>query len=297
MRKHVTLLAGALGLAGCFALNLSAQQYPLPLDMVAKFGANASWAEEFQLTLNTQSQDDFVIGRVSYQNEDAGPKRVTIAWQFKASGAIEGNSTQSVDVSFKPTAVARRAGTTTVIYVVGWSDRTGRVVVERWDLSQAVLGDAIPVGGGAAYSLFSQPHIERSIEWISETGSVSPIWDAACEVYGNSLLLLTRAPTKILSLNLDSRTTTNLYSASDVGLSGLAGHRMISIGKHSTGGFIAFTEPRKPWESVMQYLQLHDYFVMRDSDSDGSFDSTAFVDYSLFYDIYPPPWNMKYHEP
>lgn len=281
-----SMLAGVAG-------RVLSQQYPLPEDMIASFASEKTWAEE--LWLPTQLSTDVVNARITFENDVASSK-VTIAWFFEKTGASARTSTQTVDVSFRPTAVARRAGTTMKFYVVGWSDRTGRVIVESWTFGQYLLGSSTPPGGGPTISTMSQPTITRVVEWISDASAMAPVWDAACQAYGNALLLLVSgSPTKIWSLDLDSRVPTELYSATTY--SALAGHRMISIGKHGTDGLIGMTERRRTWEHGQKYPGPDLYFVMRDTDLDGSFDILSAESTDDFSYMYPPPWDNKYEEP
>ena len=200
------------------------------------------------------------------------------------------------DVSFKPTAIARRAGTTNTFYVVGWADRTGRVIVESWTFGAFTLAAAMPTQGGPAVTVFTKPPVTRFLEWISDTNALPPIWDAGCETYGNKLLLLASGtPTRIWTLDLGSRVISILYS-SDTNAA-LAGHRMMSIGKHPVAGFAIFTEQRKPWDHLETVTSPGMYFLMRDTDSNGSIDAVSAEPTETFYYHYPPPWDLKYAEP
>jgi hypothetical protein len=270
---------------------LIGQQSPLPQNMLATF--SGSWAED--LWLPTPLPTDIVNAQIKYENSDT-TKRVTIDWFYEATGAKPGVSTQSFDIAFRPTAIARRAGKTTRFYLVGWSDRTGNVIVESWTFGQFLLGSGMPQGGGTAYSTFSPPPITRVVEWISERNTLPPIWDAACQTYGNTLLLLANStPTVIWSLDLATLSVSELFSASTT--PGLAGHRMLVIAKHGADGLVAVSEPRRVWDSPTFPPGNELYVVMKDVNLDGTFDVVYEEFASIFYEQYPSPWNNKYVEP
>jgi hypothetical protein len=268
----------------------AAAQSPLPTDMQAVYVHN--WADEMWLPV--QLPADVINARITYENTEAN--RVRIKWFYEKTGARSGSAETVVDLAFQPTAIARHAGTSMKFYVVGWSERTGRVVVESWTFGTYSLGSAMPPGGGVAKSVFSVPAITRVLEWVSEANTVPPIWDAACQVYGNKLLLLTSgAPTRILSLNLTTLALTTLYNAT--GYPALAGHRMLIIGRHGADGMLAVSEPRRVWDNPMSNDPASLYFVMRDTNVDGTFDATSSVTSADFYYVYAPPWDNKYTAP
>lgn len=265
-------------------------QAPLPSGMVAAFEAEGTWAED--LWLPTAPGDE-VRARFTFGN--GAVNRIGIDWQFSKAGAATRTSSQSVDVSFRPTSVARRAGTTMTFYVVGWSERTGRVIVEEWAFEQFVLGSSMPAGGGPPVSVFGQPAITRTVEWISESGSLTPIWDAVCNPYANTLLLLdSGATTRVWSLDLGTHALAESFSSASQ--PALAGHRMITAARHDAGGFVAFTQRRKPWEHANGYKGPDSFFVVRDTDADGQFDVQETIANDAFYVQFPPPWNLKYQE-
>lgn len=287
MRRATLGMLVAAALAG--GAEVQAQS-PLPPGMVAAFGAERTWAED--LWLPTDPGDE-VRARLTFSN--GATNRIDIAWQFFKAGAATRTSSQSVDVSFRPTSVARRAGTTMTFYVVGWSERTGRVLVEEWTFDQFVLGSSMPAGGGTPISVFGQPAIQRTVEWISESGSLTPIWDAVCNPLANALLLLdSGATTRVWSLDLGTHALTELYSSASQ--PALAGHRMLTAARHGAGGFVAFTQRRKPWEHADRYQAPADFFVLRDTNADGQFDVQETVANDAFYVRFPPPWNLKYQQ-
>ncbi len=268
------------------------QPSSLPPEMIASFAPRRIWAEEFWLPT---AANDQVRGRVRFENQDPVGK-VVIDWYFVKAGASSRQLSQVVEVAFRPTAVARRAGTTDTLYVVGWSDRMGRVVVEEWTFGPTTLGSTLPENGeGGAISVFAPPPIAKELAWVSDPGTVPPIWDAACEVYANKLLLLTSGTTtKIVSLDLVTLSLQQLYSStSNPALGGL---RMLSIARHPVAGFTVIAEQRRSWDAVGHGEAVDNYFVMRDVDANGTLDTTEVVASNAFYVIYPPPWNNRYEQ-
>lgn len=262
--------------------------------MIASFGSNHTWADQFYLPVGNPSA--FIRARLSFRNDSPSSKCIDISWFFQAPGALPRSSDETVDVSFKPTAVARRAGTTSTFYVIGWAERTGQVIVESWTVpSTYLLGAYTSPGGGPVLSTFTHPAFLREVEWTSASESMEPIWDAACQPYSNQLLLLPGgSPSKILSLDLDSRAVAELYSATTY--AELAGDRNIVIGRNLLAGTIAMTSRRRQWEHGSKVAATDRYFILHDSDSDGVFESTSTVQIDSLAGVLPGEWNDRYSE-
>jgi hypothetical protein len=281
------LLMVAMGFSGA---GLASAQHELPGEMIAT--TSRAIRERFHLPVWKTSQS--IEGRVTFGNGDAAGK-VIIEWDFHAPRLSRRTSTQTVDVSFQPTAVARRAGTSAVLYVVGWSTDTGQVIVEEWTLGEyAVEATAKP--GDLAVSTLVQPTITRVVKWTSDAGSLNPIWDAACNYVANELLLLeSGTPTRILSLDLQSLALTELSSSDAPGHERLAGYRRLWIGKPESGGLIAGSERRPPWERGHMDRSPGTYFVLKDEDLDGAFEWTGFVEPTRFFTDHPT-WDTTYSD-
>ncbi|HEX5009964.1 MAG TPA: hypothetical protein VFY71_06145 [Planctomycetota bacterium] len=278
----------------CATPVLTAQSHPLPSEMVAAFGPEHTWAEEMYLPVANPGA--FIRARLTFENSSSTVKRVEIDWWFQAAGALPRSSHESFDVSYKPTAIARRAGTSSTFYVVGWAERTGQVIVESWTMPAAyLLGSATPQGGLQALSTFSHSPFIREVEWTSPSGTMEPVWDAACQPFSNELLLLPRGtPTRIVALNLSTRTLTELYNSTNLPV--LAGHRTLAIGRNVLAGMVAISSRRKQWEHGMKLGPTDIEFLMYDSNSDGVFESTGVAQVDSLYVVLPGDWDNRYQE-
>ena len=286
------LLLRATGLLLALAALASAQSHPLPADMTAQFGSEHTWADELYLPVATPGA--FIRAQLSFENSSASEKRVLIDWWFQAPGALPRSLHESFDVSFKPTAVARRAGSSSTFYVVGWTERTGQVIVESWTMpANYLLGSAMSQGGGNATSTFSHPMFTREVEWTSASGAMEPIWDAACQPFANQLMLLPRGtPTRIVALDLGTRVLTELFSAASQ--PALAGHRTLSIGRNLSAGMVALTHRRKQWEHGIKATPTDVEFIMYDANYDGVFESTGSAQVNALSVVLPGDWDSKY---
>ncbi|HEX5010559.1 MAG TPA: hypothetical protein VFY71_09165 [Planctomycetota bacterium] len=272
-----------------------AAQYLLPDDMIAQFGEGESWAES--MFLPVAAPGDSVEVHMRFDNDTTG--HVTLDWYYQKAGANAREDTQTIDVSYLPTAIARHAGRSNVFYVVGWTPRTGNVIVERWTIGQFALGTGGAQGGGGyPVSTLLIPSITREVEWISPAGTAAPIWDAACNPYGVSpslLLLESGSVTRIWKVDLTQSTASIVYSSANTGFGSLAGHRSMSIGRHGADGLIAFTQKRRGWDHGPTVMSAPDtVFVLRDANTDGTFETTTFMAHADLYTQYPVPWDMTY---
>ena len=105
---------------------------PLPKDMEASFAHVGSAA---RFTLLTSGSRWGVKLSMNFAN--AAHSAVVVQWEIHDNGPY-GHERQTLATSFKPTALARRAGTSNDFYVVGWSEKTARVIVEKWSVPALV---------------------------------------------------------------------------------------------------------------------------------------------------------------
>ena len=123
----------------------------------------------------------------------------------------------------KPCGSFFSEGTSSTLYVVGWSERTGRVLVEEW-----VFGDfpwaSLSADDTAREIAPRCPSVSKSLLWVSSPRRMDPVWDGVCQVYADELWLLESGePTVIHALDLASLELTERYSSAVPGQEGLAG--------------------------------------------------------------------------
>lgn len=270
-------------------------QVPLPSEMHAQYTFTTNYAERMYLT----EQGDLNLVRIDIGFDNKSENQLWISWTAQATGAVLAMDKSYHSVSYQPTAVARRAGSDDVFYVVGWSPRTEQVVVEEWTVGTFAVGQTIPPGGGAPQTLFSLPQISRSLLWVSGSGQLQPIWDGACYPFGNELWLLESGTvTKIHALNLDSPPNLSLrVSSNDTGMNQLQGHRSFAVGSHPTAGFVIKSHQKTPHLSLITQDKDAPDYISVDSDSDGVMDSTSFAAHLNFYVAFPLPWTTQYVAP
>lgn len=277
-----------------FGLSQVVAQVPLSVDMLARFAPSVNYAERLYLT-GAASQDT-VRADISFSNDEK--HSVWIRWAAQVQGAYPDHEATEYEVSFQPTAVARRAGHSSTFYVVGWSARLARVVVEEWDVGTFALAQVPSPSGAAPKTELTLPPVTRSLLWVSNPGQLAPIWDAACDPYAGALWMLeSGAVTRIHSLNLASLMLFTSFASDATGMSGLSGHRSFGVGLHPTEGFVIMSQAKMPWRSLRYESPSAVVFVANDADMDGVLDTTAFITLSEFHDAFPTPWDEHYPEP
>jgi hypothetical protein len=287
MRFERTLIV-ALALIGCSSPHARSD---LPKDMAARFSPSSNYAERIHVT--APGAADTLRADISFSND--GTNEVSLRWTVQATGAYETVVGSEHPVSFQPTAVARRAGTSSIFYVVGWSSETARVIVERWTLGAFDIAPAASPSGEPGPTTLTLPPVTRTELWVSDHGKLQPIWDAVCSPYAGELWLLESGPvTRIHALDLGGHTLEPRYASDDAGMADLAGHRSFGAGQHTAHGFVILSQPKRPWDSLRHQSRSAMVFVVTDTDSDGSTDAEEFLTFSDYGSTYAGGWDMKY---
>ncbi len=268
-------------------------QEPLPPDMAAAFNPSTNYAERMYLP----TPNPAAIVRLDLRFSNFASNKVDLHWVFQEPGAYSGVLDQSRDVSFNPTAIARRAGSTNEFFVVGWVPRTSRVIVEKWSIAPLTLTTTVPPTGAAPRTGLSEPVITATFEWISPANSMAPIWDAGCYPYADELWLLESGPvTRVHALNLSTLQLSEKYSSDAAGMGSLAGHRSLTVGKHPSAGFIIISTRKRPWDSMKYQGPSSPVLISIDIGSNGLLDVTTFDTQGMLVQLFPPPWDEHYLE-
>lgn len=267
--------------------------------MTAAYVLGRHWAEDLHLLPDDAADSaGHAGGRVKLHFTNSAASTVVLDWRATLADGSSGNGMETFSTSFKPTALARRAGTSNDFYVVGWSEKTARVIVEKWSIPAPCLDPLWSLQDGTAVHLVIIPTIVRSLEWVSEPGQFEPIWGAACSPFANVLLLLeSGSETKIISLDLDTVLPTVLYSSADPGFEDLQGLRSFAVAMHGSGNFLIIGQPKKPWETLIWQGLDSKLFVLQDTDLDGVTESADFMTQREFVETFQSPWDRKYSEP
>ena len=282
-----------LVIAGVLAADSPAQAPELPLGMRSGYVEGRIFAERFHLL---KTATDFI--RCDVHLENHVETSVTLTYRFQKGGAVADMVRRKVSLSFLPMAAARRTGVGDRLYIVGWSPRTDRVMIEEFRFSQFGLGTATPVGGGLPRSLLTGPQLDRTVIWVSGQGAMAPPWDAACQFAADQLWLLDSAtPRTLWSVDLTAGgAATPVRTSADPGAADLADHRTLSVGLNQAGGLMLFSERRKSWESHVAYDLPYTIYLFRDDDRDGGIDGEGPLDFTGLKSVYGD-WNPHYGEP
>ena len=224
-----------------------------------------------------------------------GEKSVTLNWHFKQGAALPGSLIDTHSTSFHPTAVCARAGRSRVFYVAGWEERGARLVIEEWQVPQAALGVAEPMGGGPAQTLLSfaaGSSVRKTVVFSSSgTGGLGPVSSLACNPFGNRLLVLPVSEPKMIHVvDLDQGTVEPPLLLSAFG-PGFEKTWALKSGKHLDRGLVISTREQATWVAGVPHLAGEpetELLVFEDSDLDGSIDFIDVLTPSAVPIAYPP---------
>jgi hypothetical protein len=213
-----------------------------------------------------------------------------------------GTTVERVPLDVVPTAVARRAGTSDTLYVVGLREATAQVVVERWVLP---LDPAEPRGADGRSDGRRRP-VARYELWASSPGQLPPVWDAACNPFGpdgtetnGSLWMLAGGEASSLwHLDLQTLEAERALASTDTGLGDLGACRSLMAGRSPGDGFLVVAQRKRPWDSGADFSASdHDVIVLHDADEDGTFESVTAMTWPALQAAYPlNDWDMRYSE-
>jgi hypothetical protein len=208
-------------------------------------------------------------------------KTVEFDWVACAPGAAPADQGEVHSLSFQPTAICRKAGRSPTIFVAGYIQRTGHVIVEQWDCEDILIGSDTPMGGGAAETSFSKS-IRKTVVLL--TDDVKPLKAMIYQRYENKLWLFEEeAPNVVWRVDPEVGTPEWLTDASVVPALSTAKSAQTTLVKPTApdgGGFLVMLYSWRSWQPPWGTGQLtddHQLFIMRDSNLDGVTDETATI--------------------
>ncbi|MCB9896728.1 MAG: hypothetical protein H6825_01865 [Planctomycetes bacterium] len=241
-------------------------QNPLPSGLTVR-----AWAHSCADVLHVPTSDpgDSIEGRITFRNGDADPQ-VEIEWIFKTSAGGKGRKTTTHDVAFLPTSVCVRAGRSDRIYVVGWSPRSSKVIVEEWTLKNIAIAETL-TPGGAIIATMAGPTIDREI--VAASDSLPLTACAACNPFTDELYLLDLAtPRAIHTLDLQTGALQAAPLLTELQQPDLADHRGLHAGR-TDQGFVIFSRWESPWVASSLVPLPQQVIVLLDADLDGVFET------------------------
>lgn len=129
-----------------FAASRSAlpQSVPLPSELKSSFEPYGPFAAFMALPV----PDPQIAVQARFWFENTGVRKgVGASWTVLADGKPVASREDFFDTSFRPTAVCQRSGKGTKLYVAGWAERLGAVVVEEWEfVDYSIAGSHAPRG-------------------------------------------------------------------------------------------------------------------------------------------------------
>ena len=211
-------------------------------------------------------------------------KTIILDWQYLTGTAPTGSLYRTENVSFLPTAVCPLAGAGTVFFVAGYDQRSGKSIIEQWDITNIAIGTTVPPGGGDPISTMSY-QLNRTR--LAATTTIGFIRGIACHFQTNELFVFTEGPPNLLwSLEIASGTWTLLHSDQDVPVLGdyqTYFTTLIST-EANKPGFIVVGKPWRPWLEATPMSQIDadtdTLLVFRDENLDGIIDEIVELTWS-----------------
>lgn len=280
---------------------LVGQAVPLPESLVAgawggSMGPYAAWTYLPGLGVNQEAR-----GRFWFENSDVR-QGVGVSWLLGLDGHSVGEKVEFYETAFRPTSICCRAGSSMELFVVGWDEQLGAVVVERWRLVDIAFGVAMEPTGEQVVAL---TYTIRRVRLATCT-SLNPMSSAACHFRADELWMLEEnsagiktvhsMPLSGASCGLITPLLIQSVQVDATNYPSLANCTSLSAQEHPAYGFVVLGQKRRLWESPWDYHEPYTIMIARDADKDGVMDSVVFPTYKDFYTNLPlETWNWKFH--
>lgn len=297
----MNIIAAALIANAFLTVTLASQGVSLPQEHASTLGKLGRFASIMQLD---GASGDVEVG-LAYNNREHS-NEIILKWYFSTTTTARTSRLDSESTSYSPTAVCRRAGKSNVIYVAGWRERQAEVVVEEWTITNThALGPKItetwtPEDAIGVAATLAGPTIQRRT--ILTCPSITPAFDIACNPYGDYLLILARgvASDRVIYkldigqqegdcsnlLFLTAGTPPAVLDSSTV--PGMTGLKSLFAHKHPTLGFVIRAELKSHSSVNVFDAGTTPFFVLRDANNDGVFESSGVMSKDDFFTLFPP---------
>lgn len=186
-----------IALATC--AGVLAQDLPDDLELIVFSERNPS--EAFELPIGNGSTLDALVWHESYHGE----KTVSIRWSGGVGSAVETARYTEHSVGFVPLDVCRASHTTDTLYVVGWMERLGEVVIEEWVFTPPpVIGAAMNPTTLAEETTFDPPTVTKTIVDVLDLPPIRAVCSNPYQGEAGKLYLLSYdSPKTLWSYDLD----------------------------------------------------------------------------------------------
>lgn len=206
-------------------------------------------------------------------------------WLARADGAEPQVVDEVYAVSYQPTAVCARAGRGPDLFIAGYVDRTGDVIVEKWTVDDIALGSAIPQGSGSAVSTLAKT-MRRSV--VTITDEIGPLRTIAFHApLGCLFALEAGSPYRLWKIRPDTGAAVVAFdhdSMPKLALTKEIVSMMVDDTAPDSGGFLFLFNPWASWDvSALHLGGIEDdelIHMWRDSNLDGLTDESLNIEMS-----------------
>ncbi|MFT7461959.1 MAG: hypothetical protein ACI9EF_000293 [Pseudohongiellaceae bacterium] len=278
-----------LGVAGFLAPAVFAQGVPLPDDAVAYFDPT-----ENALTFCPTTDMTKFPKLNATVDFDTKEQSLDIAFQWTAPGAQTFREVQHFDLGYQPTAVCVRGTAGSILYVAGYVQRTGHVVVEEFTIENLLLGSE---SDGTSNGTVLLSTVSRTVrrEIIGLWADIGPLRGIVYHSTQAKLWLVEElSPLPVWSFDPETGLRTLLFDGSaHPELFDYPGVRRLTVSPNARdgGGFMVVFKPYRVWDRSPSKHEPDDMlFIMRDSDLDGVTDEVAEITFTEFEDV------RQYHD-
>lgn len=261
---------------------------PLPPQLKATW-AEAGFSAFIWYPITNPANVDQLSARVWFQTE---ARLVDFGWLANAPGAKPAELDESHSVSYEPTAMCCKAGRSPTVFIAGYAQRTGNVIIEQWDCDDILIGSGAAQGGGQPKTTFSKT-IHKSA--ILQSSTVKPLKAILYNRYDQRLWLFEEeSPWVVWRLDPDAETPIPEALTDGIAVPAIAAAKsaqttLVKPSAPDGGGFLIMLYPWRAWKpdwalsgNLKQSDQL---FIMRDIDLNGSIDESATLTWNQLKDV------------
>lgn len=210
---------------------------------------------------------------------------------------------QYLYTSYRPLSVTADGGLSSTLYVTGWFERTGEIVVERWQIGTTVLSISTTPGGTEVVD-FALPRITREELMRSYHGA---IFDAVFHPASRKLIWLSDktydgSQREIISVDVDAESPTRiqLFDADDIPILDECEGMNIGVTDDASESVYVFIFTDYQW-NIGPSGSGEQTHVLCDADRDGYFEisyhddyaevaeSSALIDWTTVHEADPAP--------